>query len=119
MSDINIQLTGDSDEDAEALDEALGTIEALINERPRLRKQMLYRAEPKDKRDAARINQISKYRGPDPKTMSFLTEGYAQFMSAPNNFWGWQIDPVGDPQAYVVDSFMRVDRLVRADSEDC
>lgn len=119
MSDIHIHLTGDSDADADALDEAVGTIEALMNERSGLRKRMVYRVAPRYKRDAARLGQIIEYKGPGLKTLSLLTEGYAQWMRAPYTFWGWRIDPVGDPQAYVVDSFMRVDTLIRADSEDC
>lgn len=119
MSDINIHLTGDSDEDAEILDEAVERIERLMTERAGVRERMVYRVAKRNKRDAARIKQFDGYNGPDPNTLSLLTERHAPWMSAPNAFWGWAIDPVGDPQAYVVDSFMRVDKLIRNGGGDC
>lgn len=81
-----------------------------MNNREGLTKLMTYRVAHRSKRDDARFEKFYDFEGPDDATMKMLTDNFAKWMANPASFWGWNIDtalPVGDPRAYIVESFMQ------------
>jgi hypothetical protein len=50
---------------------------------------------------------VLQYQGPDEETLSVLRSSHSLWLQDPSSFWMWPATCLADPQAQIVDYYLR------------